>query len=123
MSLIEHLEELRRRLIHSAIYLVVGFFVAYYFHDGIAAMMQRPITTALARHHLNPQLVYLNPIEPFNFYLKLAFVGGAIGAGAGASIAAAESGPALKSQGSASFVRKRGTGLRCARPAAQGFTH
>ena len=27
MSLIEHLEELRRRLIHSAIYLVVGFFV------------------------------------------------------------------------------------------------
>jgi len=49
MSLIEHLEELRRRLIHSAIYLVVGFFVAYYFHDGIAAMMQRPITTALAR--------------------------------------------------------------------------
>jgi sec-independent protein translocase protein TatC len=80
MSLIEHLEELRRRLIHSAIYLVVGFFMAYYFHDGIAAMMQRPITTALARHHLNPQLVYLNPIEPFNFYLKLAFVGGAIGA-------------------------------------------
>ena len=71
MSLIEHLEELRRRLIHSAIYLVVGFFVAYYFHDGIAAIMQQPITIALTRHHLNPQLVYLNPIEPFNFYLKL----------------------------------------------------
>jgi sec-independent protein translocase protein TatC len=78
MSLIEHLEELRRRLIHSAIYLVVGFFVAYYFHDGIASLMMRPITIALSRHHLNPQLVYLNPIDPFNFYLKLSFVGGAI---------------------------------------------
>jgi sec-independent protein translocase protein TatC len=78
MSLIEHLEELRRRLIHTAIYLVVGFFVAYYFHDGISTLMTRPITIALTRHHLNPQLVYLNPIDPFNFYLKLSFVGGAI---------------------------------------------
>lgn len=78
MSLIEHLEELRRRLIHSAIYLVVGFFAAYYFHDGIARLMTAPITVALTRHHMNPQLVYLNPIDPFNFYLKLSFVGGAI---------------------------------------------
>jgi sec-independent protein translocase protein TatC len=78
MSLIEHLEELRRRLIHSGIYLVVGFFAAYYFHDGIARLMTKPITIALKEHHLNPQLVYLNPIDPFNFYLKLSFVGGAI---------------------------------------------
>ena len=78
MSLIEHLEELRRRLIHSGIYLVVGFFIAYYFHDGIARLMTKPITIALKEHHLNPQLVYLNPIDPFNFYLKLSFVGGAI---------------------------------------------
>lgn len=78
MSLIEHLEELRRRLIHTAIYLVVGFFVAYGFHDRIAAFMVQPIAIALTRHHLNPQLVYLNPIDPFNFYIKLSFVGGAI---------------------------------------------
>ncbi len=78
MSLIEHLEELRRRLIHSALYLVVAFFIAYAFHDRIAAFMQAPITVALAKHHLNPQLVYLNPIEPFNFFIKLSFIGGAI---------------------------------------------
>ena len=29
MSLLEHLEELRKRIIHSVIYLVVGFFAAY----------------------------------------------------------------------------------------------
>jgi sec-independent protein translocase protein TatC len=78
MSLIEHLEELRRRIIHSAIYLVIGFFVAYGFREQLNSFMQQPIVIALKRHHLNPQLVYLNPIDPFNFYLKLAFVGGAI---------------------------------------------
>ena len=28
MSLMEHLDELRKRIVHSAIYLAVGFFVA-----------------------------------------------------------------------------------------------
>ncbi len=78
MSLIEHLEELRRRLIHSVIYLAVAFFLAYGFHERIYGYMQEPITRALSAHHLDPQLVYLNPIEPFNLYLKVSFLGGAI---------------------------------------------
>jgi sec-independent protein translocase protein TatC len=78
MSLIEHLEELRRRLIHSAVYLVIGFCAAYYFHDRIATVMQEPLTTALQRHGLPPKLVYLNPVDPFNFFLKLSFIGGAL---------------------------------------------
>ncbi len=47
MSLLEHLEELRRRLIRSAISLVVGFFVAYGFHEKIYGFMQAPIVQAL----------------------------------------------------------------------------
>jgi sec-independent protein translocase protein TatC len=78
MSLIEHLEELRRRLIHSAVYLVVAFFVAYAFHERIYGFMERPIIFALNQHHLDPHLVYLNPIEPFNLFLKISFLGGAI---------------------------------------------
>ena len=78
MSLIEHLEELRRRLIHSAVYLIVAFFIAYGFHDRIADFMMQPITIALAKHHQIPKLGYLNPIDPFNFFLKLSFVAGAI---------------------------------------------
>jgi Sec-independent protein secretion pathway component TatC len=35
MSLLEHLAELRRRIVHSAIYLVAGFFVAWFFHEKI----------------------------------------------------------------------------------------
>jgi sec-independent protein translocase protein TatC len=78
MSLIEHLEELRRRIIHAAVYLIVGFFIAYGFHDRLTELLEQPLNTALTRHHLPPGLVYLNPIEPFNFSLKLSFVGGAI---------------------------------------------
>jgi sec-independent protein translocase protein TatC len=78
MSLIEHLEELRRRIIRSAIFVVVAFFLAYGFHQKIYEVMQAPIVTALKAHHLDPQLVYHNPIDPFNLYLKISFVGGAI---------------------------------------------
>ncbi|MGC2504373.1 MAG: twin-arginine translocase subunit TatC, partial [Silvibacterium sp.] len=46
MSLLEHLEELRKRLIHSVVYLVVGFGVAYGFHEKIYQLMQAPITYA-----------------------------------------------------------------------------
>ncbi len=37
MSLLEHLEELRRRIVHSVIYLVVGFFVASAFTKSSTA--------------------------------------------------------------------------------------
>ena len=35
MSLMEHLDELRKRIVHSAIYLVVGFIVAWIFRRSI----------------------------------------------------------------------------------------
>ncbi len=78
MSLMQHLEELRRRIIHSAIFIALAFFIAYGFHQKIFEVMQKPIVTALTAHHLDPQLVYHNPIDPFNLYLKISFVGGAI---------------------------------------------
>ncbi len=78
MSLIEHLEELRRRIVHAVAALVIGFFVAYGFHERIYAFMQQPITIALKRHHLDTQLVYHNPVDPFNLYLKISFMGGCI---------------------------------------------
>ena len=78
MSLLEHLEELRRRLIHSVVSLVVGFFVAYGFHEKIYALMQAPITFALKKHHLPTQLVIHNPVDGFNMYLKISFMVGCI---------------------------------------------
>ena len=78
MSLLEHLEELRKRFVHVIVALVLAFFVAYGFHERIFVFMQQPITYALKKHHLPPQLVYHNPVDGFNLYLKLSFMVGAL---------------------------------------------
>jgi sec-independent protein translocase protein TatC len=78
MSLIEHLEELRKRIIHSGVYLIVGFFLAYTIRERLAAIMEKPIISALKAHGLDPHLVYLNPVDPFNFFIKISLVCGAI---------------------------------------------
>jgi sec-independent protein translocase protein TatC len=78
MSLLEHLEELRKRLIHSVVYIIVGFFVAYGFREKIYGLMQKPITIALSKHHLPTQLNYHNPVDGFNLYLKISFMAGCI---------------------------------------------
>jgi sec-independent protein translocase protein TatC len=78
MSLLEHLAELRRRLIHIALYLIGGFFATWWLHEKIYAFMQRPIVYALAKHGMPTQLVYHNPIDPFNMYLKISFMAGCI---------------------------------------------
>jgi sec-independent protein translocase protein TatC len=70
------LEELRRRIIYSFLYVVAGFCVCWWFHEQIFTIMQKPIVTALANHKMDTQLVYLNPTDPFNMYLKIAFLAG-----------------------------------------------
>jgi len=48
MSLLEHLQELRKRIIHSAIYLFAGFCVAWGFREKIYGFMEKPVKVALA---------------------------------------------------------------------------
>ena len=38
MSLMEHLDELRRRIVHSAAYLAVGFVVCCFFHERLVRL-------------------------------------------------------------------------------------
>ncbi len=76
MSFLEHLEELRKRIIWSFIYMAGGFGVCYWFHEQIYTLMQKPIMTALKAHGLDQKLVYLNPTDPFNMYLKVSFIAG-----------------------------------------------
>ena len=44
MSLMEHLTELRKRLIHAVYYLIGGFIIAYIFHVRLYNYVQRPVT-------------------------------------------------------------------------------
>lgn len=76
MSFLEHLEELRRRIIYSLLSVAVGFFLCWGYAERIYEIMQRPIMEALRRHGLAEKLVYLNPTEPFNLYLKVGFMAG-----------------------------------------------
>ncbi len=76
MLLLAHLEELRKRLIFSAVGVIVGFFACWSYADRIFDVMQQPVIQALRRHGLSGGLVYLNPTEPFNLYLEVAFVAG-----------------------------------------------
>src|ERR1700757_2216011 len=76
MGFLDHLEELRRRIIYSLIAVAVGFFACWGYADKIYGIMQRPIMEALQHNGLSQKLVYLNPTEPFNMYLKVAFLAG-----------------------------------------------
>jgi len=76
MSFLEHLEELRRRIIYSLLFIAAGFFVCWWFHEQIFNFMQKPIMEALRNHQMEQKLVYLNPTDPFNMYLKVAFIAG-----------------------------------------------
>jgi sec-independent protein translocase protein TatC len=76
MSFLEHLEELRKRIIYSLIAVTVGFFACWNYHEFIFRFVQRPVMDALQRNGMAEKLVYLNPTEPFNLYLKVAFLAG-----------------------------------------------
>jgi len=76
MSFLEHLEELRKRIIYSLIAVTVGFFAFWNYHQFIFRYVQRPVMDALQRNGMAEKLVYLNPTEPFNLYLKVAFLAG-----------------------------------------------
>ena len=76
MGFLDHLEELRKRIVHSAIAVAVGTGVCWGYREKIYAVMQKPIMDALRSHHLAEKLVYLNPVEPFNLYLKIAMLAG-----------------------------------------------
>jgi sec-independent protein translocase protein TatC len=72
MSLMEHLEELRKRIVHSAIYLTVGFFVAWFFHDRIVDFFQAPIL------RIGKKLMFTHPMDALNFDLYASLLAGAI---------------------------------------------
>ena len=66
MSIIAHLEELRKRLIYSIAAVAVGSGVAYFYIDEIMRCLTAPAG----------KLYYMQPAEAFFTYLKIAVFGG-----------------------------------------------
>ncbi|MGA2921577.1 MAG: twin-arginine translocase subunit TatC [Candidatus Sulfotelmatobacter sp.] len=76
MGFLDHLEELRTRLVYAIAAVAVGFFACWWKVEAIYDIMQRPIMKALRDNGMSERLVYLNPTEPFNLYLKIAALAG-----------------------------------------------
>src|SRR6202046_2912914 len=76
MGFLDHLEELRKRIVYSIIAVAVGFCACWWKVEKIYDVMQRPIMDALKANGMSEKLVYLNPTEPFNLYLKIAALAG-----------------------------------------------
>ncbi|MBN2241910.1 MAG: twin-arginine translocase subunit TatC [Acidobacteria bacterium] len=72
MSFLEHLDELRKRLVHIAIYLFAGFVICLFFSKPIYDFISRPLTEVLP----NEKLVFTKLTTPFTLYMKVAFLGG-----------------------------------------------
>lgn len=73
MSFLDHLEELRRRLLISSGAIVVGFFVCWSFAEKIFGILQAPLTKFLPP---GDKLAYTRLTAPFFLYMKVAFFGG-----------------------------------------------
>src|SRR5882672_11003491 len=77
MSLLQHLEELRKCIIRSLAAVAVGFGLCWYFaQDKIYPVMQQPIVNVFKKYNMDEKLTYLSPTDPFNMYLKVGLMGG-----------------------------------------------
>ncbi len=73
MTFLDHLEELRKRLVISLIAIVVGFFVSWAFAERIFAKLQEPLAAFLPP---GDSLAYTRLTAPFFLYMKVAFFSG-----------------------------------------------
>ena len=73
MSFLEHLDELRKRLVHIAIYIAVGFLASWFFHRQIYDFLAIPLTRELPP---GTKLAYTNVTQVFTLYMKVAFLAG-----------------------------------------------
>jgi sec-independent protein translocase protein TatC len=75
MPLLDHLIELRTRLIYSVAALLVGFGICYFFARDIYAFLVQPLADILGGH--GRKMIFTGLTEAFFTYLKVAFWGGA----------------------------------------------
>jgi sec-independent protein translocase protein TatC len=77
MPLLEHLLELRRRLMWSLGTFFVAFLICYYFSGHIYAFLAAPLAEVLRSKGQEPQLIYTVLYEAFFTYVKVALFAGA----------------------------------------------
>jgi sec-independent protein translocase protein TatC len=69
MTFLEHLEELRQRLVRSCMYLAGGFAVCWGFHEQIFHFLTEP----MRKGGFKEQFIFTSPAEALMLYMKMAF--------------------------------------------------
>ena len=77
MPLLDHLLELRRRLLWSAVAFLLCFFFCYYFSQNIFSFLAKPLADVLEAQGGAKHLIYTHLTEAFFTYIKVAFFGAA----------------------------------------------
>jgi len=72
-SFVEHLTELRSRLIRSIIYLFIFFVISYIFAENIYSFLLSPYAEAVKDDSINRRMIFTALHETFITYLKVAF--------------------------------------------------
>ena len=73
MGFLEHLDELRLRIIRAGIAVGIGMLIAFAFYDKLAGVVLQPILASLPA---GSSLVFIKPGEGFSFYLNISLIGG-----------------------------------------------
>lgn len=74
MTLGEHLEELRRRLILALVGFGIALVACLVFGRDVMAMFCRPLITTLREYDVNPQMYFMDLADPFMVYLKISMI-------------------------------------------------
>ena len=73
MSFLDHLDELRRRIIYAVVSLLAAFIIAFFFVNDIEAFIYTPLAAMLAP---GQTFIYTEPGEAFFLQIKMALVAG-----------------------------------------------
>lgn len=73
MSFLDHLDELRRRIVYAVIAVGIGFVISFVFIDEIFNFVMEPLQQMLPA---GGTLIYTDPTEAFLLYIKIALISG-----------------------------------------------
>ncbi|MGC9031714.1 MAG: twin-arginine translocase subunit TatC [Minisyncoccia bacterium] len=72
LSIIEHLEELRKRIIYSSLFFIFVSILSYFFSDKLLSFIIKPLKK------YQESIIFLKVVEPFFSILKITFFTGGI---------------------------------------------
>lgn len=75
-TFVDHLKELRKRVVYILLFLVLGTVIAWLWKDQLFEIVRAPISPYLGK--TGGGLSYTGPMESFFGYIKVAFLGGLV---------------------------------------------